>query len=229
MILNFGKLGGNLVKPTGEVKSAVLMIGGGGTIDCTAMDPWQQDLAAVGIASLCFDFAGIQHSSPLERPDSLGSRLDQCFDAYDHLVEQVGQVTIHAVGRSMGGPIALRFSGGRPYHNLMLVNPAAYSERAWDVDFGPDFTAVLRSGDWKDSPDFRMAERGNGEKLMVVFGDQDDLIPAPIRERYTEIGKHRDGVLLFKGVGHNKFLWPKDEVAAVAQKQLFEKSREFFA
>ncbi len=67
--------------------------------------------------------------------------------------------------------------------NLILLVPAVYSPRAYDIPFGPQFSAAIRAADsWRESDAFDILSRFTGN-LVVIAAEFDDIIPKDIVEQ----------------------------------------------
>ena len=139
-------------------------------------------LAADGVASTAFDFIGHGETGGELAGSSLASR-----------VEQAGQVAatrpdgpLALLGSSMGAYVALRLLERVDCSHLVLVVPGVYTPRAFEVPFGPAFSAVLRQPDsWRDSDAWSRLAAFRGH-LLIVAAERDEVIPAEIPQRLME-------------------------------------------
>jgi len=117
-------------------------------------------------------------------------------------------------GNSMGGLISFVVSGDDEFtgHIVGLIGcaPAAYPPLADLVNFGPEFTKIIREeGAWKESKAFEIFRRFSGPKLLLK-SEGDDVLPKGLIERYN----HKTKNILFKrlsGNGHAIFV-SKDRI-----------------
>jgi pimeloyl-ACP methyl ester carboxylesterase len=95
-----------------------------------------------------------------------------------------------AVARAAGG---VRLQHGRLQRHpadaaasvdaLVLIVPGVYTPAAYEVPFGPDFSAVIRrERSWADSDAWDILSRFEG-RLLVIHAEHDAVIPLEIPER----------------------------------------------
>lgn len=209
-------------------KGGVLFVAGGGQNRINYLE-WQRFLAQHGYSSLTFDFPGVE-KSPGELSDtSLDSRTANAADALDYLASEANLANKDIVicGRSMGGPIALRIGHKSGCRKIVLFVPAAYADEAYNKPFGEEFSKVIRAADsWKNSSDFKLANEFSG-RLMVVYGEEEHIIPGEIQSQYLAIAKSKGTALIMKGIGHNKNLWDDSAASTTNRRKLFELVQEF--
>ena len=192
-------------------KGGIIFVPGGG-LESLLDDfrEWQEHLYGKGYASLSFDFPGVGGSGGALGETSLNSRLHSLEDALAYFRDKTELSEIIICGRSMGGPLALRTAMARHLKRVILLFPAAFPADAYNKNFGPAFTAELRKENgWVNSPDFKKAEDFEG-RILTVYGDQDNVIPKGIQDRYLSIVKQKGVAILLPGVGHNKHIWGAD-------------------
>lgn len=215
-------LAGNLVRARNQ-KGGVLFIAGGGK-QSMIYDDWQNFLADHGYSSLSFDFPGISKSTGNLHETGLASRIENTKDALSFLKESsdLQDSEISLVGRSMGGPIALRV--GSNYRKLVLLFPAAYADGAYEKLFGDEFSKVIRAEkSWEGAQDFDFAGQIR-EKLMVLYGEQEHVIPEEIQKTYLDIALKP---MRLKGVGHNRNLWEDSPESTSNRQKLFQEVLRF--
>jgi uncharacterized protein len=200
------KIVGSLIV-TNKNAPTILMIAGGGNIAHTEdyYPSFQQYLFECGINSFAFDFRGVGHSGGTLEETSLDSRLLDTVEALSFLKKNTPDSRIFPLGVSMGAPIALRTAEIEKSRGVILVSPAAYSADAWGKEFGPAFSAVIRKEkSWKNSPDFDIANRISSS-VLLVYGKNDEVIPADILKKYEEVSSQKGTVLSLDSVGHSFF------------------------
>lgn len=157
---------------------AVLIIGGGANIPLKQgyYPAWQEEMLNRGVSSLSFDFRGVG-SSDIKLPEtSLRTRLTDAHHATDKLNESA-KGPLYVARISMGAPIAIHLANLIGAEGFILISPAAYTEEVWGVNFGPEFSQVIRQeGSWEGSPSFAALEQFKG-KVLLAYGEQDDVIP----------------------------------------------------
>jgi hypothetical protein len=84
------------------------------------------------------------------------------------------------IAASMSGYTAIKLLEAFAVDNLILLVPAVYTHRAYDIPFGNAFSDVIRvPGSWRDSDAFRIlsAFRGN---LLIIAAESDHVIPRDV-------------------------------------------------
>lgn len=141
-----------------------------------------------GISSMLFDFSGHGESTGELTESSLRRRVNEATDAV-RVGGLVQPLTI--CGFSMGGPIAISLLQNQVVRTLVLFYSAAYSRAVTDLKFGdPLFSSTIRQHEsWRDSESFEILKgfRGN---LLVVTGENDDVIPHEIPKLFIESATH---------------------------------------
>ncbi|SME92732.1 alpha/beta fold hydrolase [Pseudogulbenkiania subflava] len=139
-------------------------------------------LAADGVASTAFDFVGHGETGGALAGSSLASRVEQASQVAAMLPD--GPLAL--LGSSMGAYVALRLLERVDCSHLALVVPGVYTPQAFEVPFGPAFSALLRQpSSWHDSDAWErlVAFRGH---LLIVMAEQDEVIPAEIPQRLLD-------------------------------------------
>ncbi len=104
-----------------------------------------------------------------------------------------GRVILY--GSSMGGYDVAYLSSQLNPDAIILSVPAAYSSKAHDVKFGPDFSKIIRErGSWKDSFSYenfrkypnKLKKEGIKDNVLLVQGLNDKIIPEGLIEKYYE-------------------------------------------
>lgn len=202
-----------------------LLIGGGGHIPYRDYyGIWQDRLASVGIGSMSFDFRGVGASEGQLSKMGLQTHLEDARGAAQYLNKLFPGRKLQIMGVSMGGAIAIQLANEIKADRLILVAPAAYSEKARSVSFGPAFTSILREErSWQDSPEFDQLEQFNGRTLLV-YGEEDEVIPEPILMRYSRIVRKQGCVLIIPQVDHG-FMRKNDPASIAAREEIITSLR----
>ena len=223
------ELPGSLVVPRGEVKSAVLFLSGGKNIpikDSFYLD-WQEQLASWGVASLVFDYRGIEGTGIELGKTSLATRLEDAIVAYDVLEGQIQTSDIFSVGVSMGAATALQLSQERTLKGIGFVYPAAYSRAAHTISFGPDFSVEIRKDDDLMSYlEFRLLNQYAG-KLLLAYGSKDEVVPPEILSLYRSEIMLKEGVVTENPEAAHAFMRKDDPVSLDAQRALAVELKKF--
>ncbi len=208
----------------------VLFVSGGGLASLEKpMMLWQEHLAQRGYSSLTFNFPGVADSTGIVPGSSLHSRLQDTKNALDYFIQHthLKYEEIALCGRSMGAPLVLRLAIDNPFKATILLFPAAYHNDTFEIKFGdPKFRELLVSPQsWKESNDFMLAKKLR-ENTLVVYGDQDEVIPSDIQDRYRRAVAAKHFVMV-PGMGHNTYLWDDDEQSKNNRQIVFDKTIEF--
>lgn len=144
--------------------------------------PVREALARLGHASAAIDFSGHGESSALQ-VNSLSKRLVEAQTALDHLCAADG-LPRTVVGVSMSGEIAMRLAcreENRIGHLVTIVG-AVYDRVAFDIPFGPDFSAALRRPDsWRDAAALELVRHYPG-RITLVRATEDKVVPGEIAD-----------------------------------------------
>jgi len=199
----------------------VLILGGGAGIPVSEgyYPAWQKVMAEGGINSLSFDFRGIGASGGDIKETSLNSRLQDARTATETLNGNLPEGKLFIAGVSMGAPIAVRLANEVNADGVILISPAAYSQEARSAQYGEQFSeAIQEENSWKDSPDFKELEKFGG-KILLAYGEQDDVIPQAILRKYERIAKGCGPILKFEQAGH-RFMREQDPPSQSARRFL---------
>lgn len=160
--------------------------------------PFHVAFEKAGINSLSFDYIGTGQTGGAMSESSLHDRIRQVTTVLAWLRDTYGEPQkVGLYGVSMGCYVALGVSHLFPelVKKVMLVAGAAYARRAHEVQFGPEFTAILRSDmegqpSWVDSYSFDWLKESSADMLLVV-AEKDEIVPRAISERYRDISLAR--------------------------------------
>jgi hypothetical protein len=165
-----------------EVRGCCLSLHGGGPSSKETSDYLAPHFLQRGISFCSFDFSGQGKSSGSMQASSLKKRT---FEAKT-IMESLGVKTRFLVGTSMGGYIATKIIADIEIENLILFCPAAYSTKAWELEFGNGFTEEIRRENSfleTDAKDICSNYRGN---VLVIFGSEDPVVPEMVKKIYLE-------------------------------------------
>jgi pimeloyl-ACP methyl ester carboxylesterase len=127
------------------------------------------------IGSLLFDHSGFGNSPDKKENSSLEIRLNEAITASKHL-----RKPLNICAFSMAGSIGLKMLEKCQVNSLILFCPGIYTKDAFKVNFGPQFTNIIKQFEsWKNSDIFKPLSKFNG-KLLIIIGDQDEIIPTEI-------------------------------------------------
>lgn len=158
-----------------------------------------------GIGSTCFDCVGHGETGGSLAQSSVASRTRQA------------QAVVAARGlteplvifdSSMGAYNAIRLTQLHRVDALMLIVPGVYTPSAYEVPFGPEFSAVIRrERSWIDSDAWEILSRFEG-RLLVIAAEHDAVIPLEIPQRLVAAATRAQSRQLHvvQGAEHNR-LW----------------------
>ena len=156
-----------------------LILHGAGKSSRARFGRLRQALDSRGLPSASFDFIGHGETGGDLLDSSLRHRTDQAAAVIRHACS----APLTLMGASMSGYTAIKLTEAFAVDNLTLLVPAVYTPRAYEVGFGPRFSAVIRSpGSWRDSDAFATLSRFRG-KLLIIAAESDHVIPRQLIER----------------------------------------------
>lgn len=156
----------------------LLMLHGGGK-DRTVFYKYRALLDALGFGTTIFDFLGHGETGGDMHDSSLLSRTMQAKAVIDYLEPEV----TGCIGVSMGAYNALQLSREVLFRSLILMVPGVYTPTAYNINFGPDFSNIIRQPrSWAQTDAWRLAAEFSG-RLLVIAAENDSVIPADIPER----------------------------------------------
>lgn len=158
-----------------------------------------------GIGSTCFDCIGHGDTGGTLAQSSVASRTRQAQAVAE---ARALPQPLAVVGASMGAYNAIRMTQSHAVNALVLIVPGVYTPSAYEVPFGPDFSAVIRQPrSWADSDAWDILGRFKG-RLLVIAAEHDATIPLEIPERLVAAATRAQSAQLHvvKGAQHN-YLW----------------------
>ena len=158
-----------------------------------------------GIGSTCFDCIGHGETGGTLAQSSVASRTRQAqaVAAARGLPEPLA-----VCGSSMGAYNAIRLTQTCAVEALVLIVPGVYTPAAYEVPFGPEFSAVIRrERSWVDSDAWNILSRFEG-RLLVIAAEHDAVIPLEIPQRLVAAATRAQSRQLHvvQGAEHNR-LW----------------------
>jgi len=221
---------GTLYAPTESTPlPGILFIHGAGQATSERYIPWQHYLAEKGYSSFSFDVRGVGKSEGKFAEGSLDNRLQDARNALKTFTATgvVDPLRLSVAGNSMGAHIVARLIEKEPHVKAIILGcAAAYGTEAENKPLDETFTSVIRrAGSWKDSPVFPILTAFPG-KICVVYGDQEEVIPQEVQERFIALAKAKGEVHLLKHIGH-RLLQAETDEQIKARQQLFVLSAHF--
>lgn len=158
-----------------------------------------------GVGSTCFDCVGHGDTGGALAQSSVASRTRQAqaVAAARGLPEPMA-----IVAASMGAYNAIRMTQSHRVDALVLIVPGVYTPSAYEVPFGPEFSAVIRrERSWADSDAWEILSRFEG-RLLVIAAEHDATIPLEIPERLVAaaVNAQSSRLHIVQGAEHNR-LW----------------------
>jgi len=158
-----------------------------------------------GIGSTCFDCVGHGETGGSLAQSSVASRTRQ---AQAVLAARGLPEPLVVFGSSMGAYNAIRLTQHYQVDALVLIVPGVYTPSAYEVPFGPEFSAVIRrERSWIDSDAWEILSRFEG-RLLVIAAEHDAVIPLEIPQRLVAAATRAQSRQLHvvQGAEHNR-LW----------------------
>jgi pimeloyl-ACP methyl ester carboxylesterase len=158
-----------------------------------------------GIGSSCFDCIGHGETGGTLAQSSVASRTRQ---AQAVVAARGLPQPLVVFGSSMGAYNAIRLTQSYQVGALVLIVPGVYTPSAYEVPFGPDFSAVIRrERSWVDSDAWEILSRFEG-RLLVIAAEHDAVIPLEIPQRLVAAATRAQSSELHvvRGAEHNR-LW----------------------
>jgi len=199
----------------------VLMLHGGGK-DRTVFYKYRALLDRSGIGTTLFDFVGHGETGGDMHASSLFSRTAQA----EAVIAFQGLALTGCIGVSMGAYNALQLSKTIRFQSLILMVPGVYSTPAYKINFGPEFSAIIRKErSWAQTDAWNIAAEFTGN-LLIIAAENDAIIPAEIPERLlsSAAGCRQKQLLTIPGAGHNS-IWQN----LMLSDTLYEEVRSAFA
>ncbi len=197
-----------------KTRIGVLFLHGGGQSTSSRYLTLQQEFSRARVASLAFDFRGCGQSQGKFEDGSLINRLMDAQNALNELIlrSKISKSKIYLWGSSMGGHIACRLAEENPeIGGIILQSAAAYSKESEILPLNPQFTqSIQKPQSWLSSPAFTSLENYFG-KILVIYGQNDQVIPEPIKNRYQQIAENKDGHFFTLHLGSHQLLNPSND------------------
>jgi hypothetical protein len=156
-----------------------IVVHGAGKSSRARFSRLREGLNANDIPSVSFDFIGHGETGGALIGSSLQERTAQAAAVIRHRCSE----PLTLIGASMGAYTAIKLTETFSVDNLILLVPAVYTPQAYEIPFGPAFSAVIRVPDsWLDSDAFRTLEEFNGN-LLVIAAEADAVIPMAVIQK----------------------------------------------
>ncbi|TLV19967.1 alpha/beta hydrolase [Klebsiella indica] len=181
----------------------ILMLHGGGK-DRKVFYKYRVLMDELGVGTTVFDFLGHGETGGDMHESSLFSRTMQA----KAVIAYQGLALTGCMGVSMGAYNALQLSKEVRLQSLILMVPGVYSMPAYKVNFGPDFSAIIRQfRNWEETDAWDIAAEFTGN-LLVIAAENDTIIPSEIPKRLVSSASRtsQKKLLTIPDAGHNN-IW----------------------
>jgi len=195
---------------TGPKDLQTVLIHGAGASERGRFAPLRQVLSEHGVGSIAFDCIGHGETGGPLGVSSLASRTRQAAAV---IGAQCGDAPLALIGTSMGAYNAIRLAEKRSIDALVLVVPGVYTPAAYEIPFGPEFSAIIRKErSWNATDAWRILAGFRG-RLLVIAAEHDAVIPAEIPERLAASAEKASWRKLHvvPGAEHNRLFSPLAE------------------
>ncbi len=204
--LTYGKymLQGDLYRKGNQT----IVLHGAGKSSRSVFTRLRHSLNANDIPSTSFDFVGHGETGGNILDSSLRGRTEQAAAVIKHTCIE----PVSLIAASMSGHTAIKLTELFSVSNLILLVPAVYSSRVYDLQFGPEFSAAIRSLDsWRESDTFEILSQFTGN-LVIIAAEFDDVIPREIVEQIhsSAINAANRILHIVPGSGHMS-LFPREK------------------
>jgi len=165
----------------GESPPSVFCLHGGGDTHRHTVAYLSPVFRELGHTVVRFDFSGQGDSTGEMNRSSLQKRYQEAAAVLNHFGPGRRLVV---VATSMAGAVAARLAVEFPVTDLILFCPAAYSRRAWNLEFGAGFTGIIREEDSfleTEAGELLKSYRGNA---LHVLGTDDRIIPPGVTQLF---------------------------------------------
>lgn len=180
-----------------------VLIHGAGTSERGRFTTLRSALRARGMSSTAFDCIGHGETGGTLQESSLVSRTRQA-EAVVNTLPIASPLAI--VGTSMGAYNAIKLLETRKLDALVLVVPGVYAPDAYELPFGPEFTAAIRQERSWDATDAWQILGSYTGRLLVIAAEYDAVIPREIPERLVQAARNASQRKLHvvPGAEHNR-------------------------
>lgn len=185
-----------------------ILLHGAGASSRTTFTRLRRYLYGHGISSVSFDFVGHGETGGCIHETSLRKRTDQAAA----VIKGRCQEPLTMIGASMGGYTALKLTQLFAVKNLVLLVPAVYTPQAYDISFGPQFSAVIRRTEsWRNSDAFEIMRHFTGN-VLIMAAELDTVIPRTlVEELYQSARKANSKALHIIPEASHLSLFPREK------------------
>lgn len=195
--------------------STILLLHGGGLK--TTRERYKQlrlDLLKNNVHSYSFDFVGHGDNNEELYNTSLYSKVLQTKTFIDKFIK----VPFSLVGASMGGYIAIKLTEIYDIKSLVLFVPALYTIEAYNINFGNNFSEIIRKDkSWENSDGFSIIKNYKN-KVLLISVDNDTVIPLELTNKFKKsINSNNFDEYIIKNGNHKIFsyIYESDEYKTI--------------
>ncbi len=139
----------------------------------------RESLNVKGLPSLCFDFIGHGQTGGEITDTTLQKRSEQASTVIKQHMTKISCL----IGSSMSAYTAIKLTETLEIENLVLMVPAVYTPKAYNLSFGSEFSKVIRvQNSWLDSDAFTALKMFKGN-LLIIAAQNDHVIPSAVVEK----------------------------------------------
>lgn len=184
---------------------------GAGTSDRFRFDRLRERLFMKGVSSCAFDFIGHGETGGELTRSSLRERTEMATEVIRSCAPK-GQPLI-VVAASMSGYTAVRLLEEFDVHLLVLIVPAAYDRKAYELQFSDEFSVCIRrEKSYRDSDAWEILEKYCG-RMLLVTAEFDQVIPDEVVDMYKRSASLAEvDQLIVKGAPHKVMAYMSDQV-----------------
>lgn len=219
---------GNMIKC--KSKDMLLMLHGGGpNASMERFSSLRNELLNKNISTFSFDFVGHGLTGGDIKSTNLQDRTYQAIN----VIESVHKRPLSILATSMAAHTAIKITESHKIENIILTVPAVYNKKAYDVNFGPKFSDIIRQKrSWVNTDAWQILSEFKGQ-LIIISADQDKVIDREIPQRLYDSATEAKSRKIFHiqesshmifpyfNTHHYKLIWFVDVI-----KSLFEKTGE---
>ena len=172
----------------------VLILHGAGNAARDNFRLFREQLLLHGISSAAFDFVGHGDTGGELKSTSLISRTRQAC----RVVNSVGiQQPFSVIAASMGAYTAVKLLENYQIKNMILLVPAMYDSKAYNVSFDKGFTEIIRQPEsWGDSDAWQILSEYRG-RLFIIAAQNDNVIPKGVVNKIYDSAVNAEERILF--------------------------------
>ena len=185
-----------------------VVLHGAGNSSCGKFLRLRQKLNTKGLPSVSFDFIGHGTTGGKMSDMTLHLREKQALKVIMSHAENASTL----IGFSMSAYTAIGLTKRLPIENLVLMVPGIYTSKAYNVNFGSEFSKIIRvKNSWYESDAFEILKEFTGN-VLIIAAENDRVIPVEIvKMLYKSSSKAKTRQLHFIPSAEHLNLFPKKQ------------------